>query len=167
MKKEWKKGITLAYIVMGVYLIFLCWLILFKLADSIDKIPSRRGINLIPFHYDELEGSRFQLTEILYNVLAFIPVGFYFTAFGKKKIVSGILLSFGLSFCFETLQYIFALGSSDITDILMNTVGGILGIGIYYVFEKLFKDKGILIGSVIGAVIEVLLISLIIMLILF
>lgn len=86
MKKEWKKGITLAYIVMGIYLIFLCWLILFKLADSIDKIPSRRGINLIPFHYDELEGSRFQLTEILYNVLAFIPAGFYFTAFGKKKL---------------------------------------------------------------------------------
>ena len=49
---EKRKEKIFAYIVMGIYLLFLCWLILFKLADSINKIPSMRGINLIPFHYD-------------------------------------------------------------------------------------------------------------------
>ena len=164
MENEKQKGRIVAYIVMVVYLIFLCWLILFKLADSIDKIPSRRGINLIPFHYDQFEGSRFQLIDILYNVFAFIPAGFFFSALGKKKLISGIMLSFMLCFFFETVQYIFALGSSDITDILMNTTGGVIGAGIYYVFEKLFNDKGLLIGSVIGAVFEVLIIILLIVL---
>lgn len=166
MNNERQKGKLLAYIVMLVYLIFLCWLILFKLADSIDKIPSRRGINLIPFHYDQFAGSRFQLIDISFNAFAFIPVGFYFSALGKKKLISGVLLSFMLSFGFEIVQYIFALGSSDVTDILMNTAGGVIGAGIYYAFEKLFRDKGVMVGSVIGAVFETLLISLIIVLML-
>ena len=35
-----KKEKAFAYVVTGIYLLFLCWLVLFKLADSIDKIPS-------------------------------------------------------------------------------------------------------------------------------
>ena len=58
-----QKNIIFAYIVMGIYLLFLSWLILFKLADSIDKIPSMRSINLIPFHSDQLSGSRFHVNE--------------------------------------------------------------------------------------------------------
>ncbi len=112
------KGRIFAYIVFGIYLLFLCWLILFKFADSLAKIPSRRSINLIPFYFAQLSGSRFQKTDIIYNVIAFIPAGFFFTAFGKKKIMSGILLSAVLSLCFEVLQWIFALGASDITDLM-------------------------------------------------
>ena len=69
-----RKEKIFAYIVMGIYLLFLCWLILFKLADSINKIPSMRGINLIPFHYDhdQIAESRFHFNEVLYNTIVFI-----------------------------------------------------------------------------------------------
>ena len=41
----------------------------------------------------------------------------------------------------EVLQYIFAIGRSDITDLLTNTCGGILGIVIYLVLAKLFRSR--------------------------
>lgn len=163
MKKQ--KGIILAYIVFVVYLVFLCWLILFKLADSPEKIPSMRGINLIPFYYDQLAGSRFQLNEILYNVFIFVPVGFFFSALGKKKVISGIMYSALLSFGFEVLQWIFSLGSSDITDLITNIAGGALGAGLFFVLGKLFKGKEVIAVSIIGAILELLLISLMIILI--
>ena len=83
-----KKEKVFAYVVMGIYLLFLCWLVLFTLAGSVDKIPSMRGINLIPFHYDQLANTRFHRMEILYNILVFVPTGFFFSAFGKRKVIS-------------------------------------------------------------------------------
>lgn len=151
-EKQREKGFAL--IVMGIYLLFLCWLILFKLADSIEKIPSMRAVNLIPFYYDELAHSSFHLKEVLYNVLAFIPAGFYFSAFGKKKLLSGIAASAVLSLGFEILQWIFALGASDITDLITNTIGGALGAGISWGLGKLSGGRQVRIVTIIGAVLE-------------
>lgn len=167
MGREKYREKSFVYFVMGIYLLFLCWLILFKLADSIDKIPSIRGINLIPFHYDQLSNTRFHWTEVAYNVLVFVPAGFYFSAFGKKKLVSGIVVSALLSLCFEVLQWIFALGVSDITDLITNTVGGILGTCMFFALGKLFKGHQVKIVSIVGAVFEAIFIALIIVLILF
>ena len=41
-----------------------------------------------------------------------------------------MLFGFGLSLAVETGQYIFSLGYSDIDDLLMNTVGTLVGVGI-------------------------------------
>ncbi len=41
---------------------------------------------------------------------------------------------------FEASQYIFGIGASDITDIITNTIGGIIGICIYMVIKKAFKE---------------------------
>lgn len=57
-------------------------------------------------------------------------------AFFKK---TGIV--FGMSLAFETLQFIFAIGTSDITDLISNTTGGIVGIAIVYLFSMILKDK--------------------------
>ena len=164
MEKEKQREKIFVYIVAGIYLLLLCWLILFKLADSIDKIPSERGINLIPFWFGQLSNTRLQRNDIVYNILAFIPAGFYFSAFGKKKVISGIFGSLLLSLCFEVLQWIFALGASDITDLIMNTVGGVLGTGLYYATDKLFKGRQVKVISIAGAVLEGMLITLIVVL---
>ena len=162
-----KKEKVFAYVVMGIYLLFLCWLVLFKLADSIDKIPSMRGINLIPFHYDQLANTRFHRMEISYNILVFVPTGFFFSAFGKRKVISGIIASAILSLCFEILQWIFALGASDITDFITNTAGGALGTFLFFAMAKLFKGHQVRIVCIIGAIIEAIFIILMIVLIFF
>ncbi|MBO5155134.1 MAG: VanZ family protein [Eubacterium sp.] len=157
-----KEKKTFAYIVFGIYLVFLCWLILFKLADSIDKIPSMRGINLIPFHYDQLSNTKFHQMEVIYNVLVFVPAGFFFTAFGKRKIIVGFAACAMLSICFEILQWIFALGASDITDLISNTIGGAFGTMLYFVLGKLCKGHQLKIACILGAILEVFFIILII-----
>ena len=80
METESKKVRILATVVFAVYLLLLCWLILFKLADSIDRIPHMRGINLIPFYFDRIAGSLFHIKDIVYNVAVFIPAGAYYVS---------------------------------------------------------------------------------------
>ena len=41
------------------------------------------------------------------------------------------MLIAGTSFLLETMQYILAVGRSDITDVLTNTAGGLLGLAVY------------------------------------
>ena len=165
MKNKNKFAEILPYGVAGVYFLFLVWLILFKLADSIERIPSMRGINLIPFHYDEFSGTLFHWREVADNILVFIPAGFYLTAFYKGKFLSGLAASAVLSLSFEALQYVFALGASDITDLITNTIGGCIGAGLFFLTGRLFKGRQVTVVSIIGAVLEALFVLLLIILI--
>lgn len=61
-----------------------------------------------------------------------------------------------LSFLFEIIQYIFAIGASDITDIIGNTSGGIIGIAVFTLFRRFFREKYISIINSIGLVVEIL-----------
>ena len=96
--------------------------------------------------------------EVLYYVLVFVPAGFFFSALGKRKVVSGIITSAMLSLCFEILQWIFALGASDITDLITNTVGGAFGTFLFFATGKLFKGNQVKIACIVGAVLEAILI---------
>ena len=39
------------------------------------------------------------------------------------------------------MQFIFSIGASDITDIITNTIGTIVGLFLYLILEKCLKDK--------------------------
>ncbi|MGO5093840.1 VanZ family protein [Clostridium sp. LCP25S3_F10] len=46
---------------------------------------------------------------------------------------------FSISLIFEVSQYVFGIGASDITDIITNTIGKIVGMGIYMVIKKILN----------------------------
>lgn len=46
-----------------------------------------------------------------------------------------------ISMSFEILQYLLRIGMSDITDLLTNTAGGLIGIGIFHLALKLLKSE--------------------------
>lgn len=143
------------YLVFGIYMILLVWLVLFKFATSIEEIHSMRGINLIPFHYDKENPVHFR--EVLYNIVVFIPAGFYFTAFTWKKGMGiGVLATTLLSFLFELTQWVFSLGATDITDIITNTAGGLCGMILFWIMGKVLCKCRMLIINVIGLIIEIL-----------
>ena len=71
---------------------------------------------------------------------------------------------FMVSFVYEFTQFVIAIGASDITDLIGNTLGGVLGIGLFYIIQKLFKQKSISVVNGIGFVIEVIAFCLIIFL---
>mgnify|MGYP001066890161 CR=1 FL=1 len=160
-----KKQKNLAFIVFGIYFFLLVWLILFKFEIHISKLDTIRRINFIPFHYTDEIGMNFHLEEVIYNILVFVPLGVYIQFFKPRwSFFIKVLLAFCLSFIFESLQYIFAIGASDITDIIDNTLGGIVGILLAKILGKIFKEKSITIVNVIGMIIEVVAFALIIVL---
>jgi glycopeptide antibiotics resistance protein len=72
----------------------------------------------------------------------FIPLGVYAgVLFQKWTWKNKFLFFFLMSFMFEALQFILRIGAFDITDIITNTSGGIIGLLIYEVVEKLFNNR--------------------------
>jgi glycopeptide antibiotics resistance protein len=61
----------------------------------------------------------------------------------------------GLTLTFEAVQFIFAIGRSDITDILGNTLGGLIGIGIYTLASKIFKNRTAQVVNMLALVLTV------------
>jgi glycopeptide antibiotics resistance protein len=150
-----KKEKIITYTIFAIYILLLCWLVLFKFAISIDMIPNFRGINLIPFHYDQASSAHWR--EVVFNVIVFIPAGFYFSAmFAKKNILLGTAATAALSLLFEIIQWIFSIGASDITDLITNTVGGFCGMLLFWIMGKITRKHRMTIINVLGIIIEAL-----------
>ena len=90
----------------------------------------RRGLSLQPLA--ELHDAQSWFAPLFGyggNIAFFIPIGVLaYVAFRDAR--WAVLFGFGLSLAVETGQYIFSLGYSDIDDLLMNTVGTLVGVGI-------------------------------------
>lgn len=132
-----KRNDTLTFILFIVYILTLIWIILFKLHFNFAEMDRVRDINLIPFW-----GSAGIGANVMYNILFFIPFGIYIYMLKRKwSFIIKVVITLCLSLSFEILQYIFAIGRTDITDILSNTLGGIIGIGIYGLLSRILKSK--------------------------
>lgn len=62
--------------------------------------------------------------------------------YSSKKVLENkkiIFLGFILSFTLETMQFILSIGASDITDIITNTTGTIVGLFLYFILEKCLR----------------------------
>ena len=143
MKKEPNKRINyLVPFLFAIYIALLVWIILLKLQFSISELDTIRKINLIPFHYDNGIGIEFHLKEVMENIVVFIPFGIYLSMINNvRSFKAKSLLIFAASLTLEVVQYILAIGSTDITDLITNTCGGMFGIFIYELATKIFRSK--------------------------
>ena len=153
---------NLTRILFAVYLLILVWILLFKMSFSIDELYKPRSVNLIPFMGSVIVNGRIDISEIINNILVFIPVGIYICMLKKdwsilKKLSVGFFISLGI----EVLQFVLALGATDITDLIGNTFGGIIGIGVFYLFSKVFKNKTNAIINILALIATILLLVLI------
>ena len=124
------------------YLAALTWIIVFKMSFSLKEIQGIRGINLIPFYGSVIVNNKIDISEMIQNMLAFCPFGIYAGNLWKKWSVKEKIFAFFLvSFIYEIVQYIFALGRTDITDIINNTLGGIAGLVIYGILRKICRTE--------------------------
>ena len=148
-----------------VYIIMLTWLILFKLVTNFKDLPQLRSINLVPFRESVIVNGRIDFDEIIYNILVFVPMGIFVCILKPNwTFIQKVLPGFIFSLIFEVLQYIFAIGASDITDVIGNTLGGVIGIGIFAIIEKIAKDKTIKIINILALICFILISLLLIIL---
>lgn len=135
------------------YSVVLVWVVIFKTQFSFSDLPHYREINLIPFAGSAIANNQLNYKEILWNIMVFIPFGLYWShikqgwPFWKK-----ILLIAGVSLVFELIQLIFAIGGSDITDLISNTLGGAIGIGLYAALFRLLKEKTHKVLNIVGLI---------------
>lgn len=121
------------------YLLVLIWLVLFKFSLDITWVFEKhsRVLNLIPF-VDLAQSWR----GMIENCIIFIPFGLLLgvnlkrATFWQKLAVIAMF-----SIAIEIIQFTFAIGVADITDVTMNTCGGLLGLMFYDVSHKRIDSK--------------------------
>lgn len=142
-----------------VYIIILTWIILFKLQFDISSLETMnlRSINLVPFAGSLIINNRVDISEIILNVAIFVPFGIYVCMLKEEwSFIKKVIPIFITSLAFETFQYIFALGASDITDLIGNTLGGIIGIAVFMLLSKIFKNNTIKIINVLALIVTII-----------
>ena len=160
-----EKRNTLTLVLLAIYLLALAWLILFKLQFSIAVMEEGRVANLIPFLGSFDYNGVIRFGEIRNNILAFIPLGIYICMLKSEwSFVKKVLAAVVLTLAFETTQFIFAIGRADITDVLSNTLGGVIGIGGYALLFRLMKGKTNKVLNVLAAVLTALAILFVVLL---
>jgi glycopeptide antibiotics resistance protein len=136
---------ALSRTLFAAYLFILLWLVLFKFSYdpfAVIRDFQTRSLNLIPF-------TRAYKGEMIANLVAFIPFGVMLGVnFKQAAFRYKIVAIFAFSLAVEITQYALAIGVADITDVIMNTLGGVLGLGAYAASTKrtndLYLDRGIL-----------------------
>lgn len=120
------------------YLAALTWIIVFKLQVSAADLPHLRTINLIPFADPMIVNGAVSVGEMVQNLLAFVPYGLLLHVLWEEKpLFQQILPIVCTSLLFELLQFLFAIGGTDITDLITNSCGGCLGIFLAIVLSRL------------------------------
>lgn len=113
-----------------IYLALLTWIVLWKLEIPYLGWSGMRHIKLVPFAPTARAGAS-EPIEVAVNVLLFVPFGLYLTLLAPswpwRKAAWAVA---GASLTLEVAQYALAVGSSDFSDVLANTAGGLMGIGL-------------------------------------
>lgn len=102
--------------------------------------------NLVPFKeimrfytYREYVGFWAFLLNLFGNVLAFAPFGFMVPILSRanRRFINVAWLTFILSLTVELLQLMLKVGSFDVDDLILNTIGGMMGYFAFYVLNHL------------------------------
>ena len=135
------------------YTLFLIKLLLLSRVSILDLFNSQRtldrSINLIPFHSikeyifsNSATIKKFAFSNVVGNIVIFIPLGTYLLLFKKnKRVVANLLFIFKVSLFIEITQGLLGIGASDIDDIILNCLGGLIGILGYKFLLFILRDK--------------------------
>lgn len=153
MSKRARVETIFLYGVILLYILFMLKLLLLS-RISVSELFSGsrvadRSTNFIPFQSITafLSGStanakRFAFSNVVGNVAAFVPFGAYLLFVGRdKRVRTNLLIVLLASVCVELTQWIFGIGTLDIDDVILNTLGGLIGICGYKLFMALLRDE--------------------------
>ncbi len=141
------------YLVLAFYIVLFFSIIVFKNVSPLNLFDENRVIyksyNILPFHTIKsyLVGptdvsNSVIFTNLFGNIAMFIPLGVYLQLFKKNKNAMVSFISvFAISLLVEIIQFSFGIGAADIDDVLLNCLGGVMGILAYKLLAAFIKDK--------------------------
>lgn len=140
--RKWEiqgKDVLFINTMMYIYLSFVLYFTLMPILISLPFIFNHpyEFMNLVPF-VDVSSGRGDFIRQVVLNIVMTIPFGFLLPLVREKKInlLKVIFYTFLVSLGIEILQpLINGVRSSDITDIITNVTGGIIGYILYLLFK--------------------------------
>lgn len=140
-------------VLFAVYLVALIYFMFFAESLGRGEASEFMRYNLVPFReirrcieYWDTLGAFSAGANLFGNVIAFVPFGMFLPYLWKKakKLLPTIFAGFLLSLFVELTQLVSHRGSFDVDDLLLNTIGAVIGYWIYYmvkIAESRFKNK--------------------------
>lgn len=140
----------LKWCVFLIYIIALVYFMFF--AESLGRMTyvSNYRYNFEPFkeimrflNNEDTLGWFVVLANVGGNILAFMPFGFCLPMVTehRMKFIRVTLLSAGLSLMIELIQLVSKVGSCDVDDLILNTIGGMLGYIFYCICKKIYLAR--------------------------
>lgn len=129
-----------------IYTIVLAYFLFFSEDYGRTVVGREYSYNLVLFKevkrfitYREKLGSFVVLSNLLGNVVGFIPFGLILPIMNKKfrKFITIVLISFQISLTIEIAQLFLKVGSFDVDDLFLNTLGGIIGYIVFFIVNKI------------------------------
>lgn len=150
MKKKHKKIIrVLSWFVFAAYLVALVYFLFF--AEQFGRVPKNEyRFNLVPFQeirryliYWREIGTFNVMINLVGNVVWFLPFGFVLPIISirQRSLWKIAFLSFLSSLLVELIQLVSKVGTCDVDDIILNTLGGVLGYLLFYFFYRLIRHR--------------------------
>lgn len=137
------------YVMMGCYA-FIMLDLLFRFGLITSGREAVRSYNLVPFAtiWEYASGSggvtvAQSVRNLAGNVAVFIPLGLCLQVLLRDKrawVSVGIVLA--VSVAVELLQLALGVGACDVDDVILNTLGGALGVGLYRLLLRWLGDAG-------------------------
>lgn len=133
-----KLGRIISFILFITYIVILINVLFFD--AKYGRVSGIKSYNLEPFKtihnyikYRKYVTDSIIIRNILGNIVAFMPFGFFIPLLFRRTryFIKIILISGFVSLIVEIIQYEFAVGSFDVDDIILNTLGGFAGYIIY------------------------------------
>lgn len=144
MKKKKSRRRVFLSLVFILYVVLLLFFVLIK--DRSVKDEYQYNLVLFDeikryFMYRKQVGNWTFIRNIMGNVVGFIPLGIlwpYVFPNARNPFVVTVVC-FECSLTIEFIQLIFKIGSFDVDDLLLNTLGGIIGCIIYYLWMAVWR----------------------------
>lgn len=138
----------LGFLLLTIYLALLAYLVFFSKEFGRQAHTDMR-YNIVPFrtitnyyYYSTRKGF---IINIFGNLLAFMPLGVLWPVVFKQpydKIYVHIIFlwSFTISLFIELIQVLSKVGAFDVDDLILNTLGGVIGYLLYKLLSKRYKN---------------------------
>lgn len=130
------------------YILFLLYFLIFSECYGRSGEMSDYRYNLVLFQeIQRFWKHREQLGWIAYanlvgNVVIFIPYGFFMPMASRyRSFFQTLCYSFGFSFLVELFQLVTKVGSFDVDDLLLNTIGGIMGYVLFVICNHIRRGQ--------------------------
>lgn len=145
MSKSRKKSHPLVVLFFILYILLLFYLLFFSesYGRTIEERNYRYNLELFKeikrfWNYRESLGWKTVILNLVGNIVAFVPFGFFLPMFFKfgRNFLGCVFASSFFSFFVESVQLATKVGAFDVDDIFLNTLGGLIGFFLYLFMNK-------------------------------